>query len=218
MFGIVGLIFSSTHAYYNGTISTLEKRFKIPSKNMGFIATGNDITGFMLSTLIAYYGGKGDWNQHSYVTDNTFNSIFLGHRPRWMAFGVVAIVIYCLMNAWPHFLYGPGEDALSLTVEYGSVKDSQLLSLNRSINNKMICQKNGKAAFLIIFSPSNQEILVTAATPCQKDEDNGNLIAQIFLFVAQLIAGVGQSLKHTLGISYLDDNIKKSKTPALISS
>jgi sodium-independent organic anion transporter len=30
-------------------------------------------------------------------------------------------------------------------------------------------------------------------------------------------AGVGQSLKHTLGISYLDDNILKSKTPALIS-
>lgn len=52
--------------------------------------------------------------------------------------------------------------------------------------------------------------------PCQ--DDDGNLIAQICLFGAQLIAGVGQSLKHTLGISYLDDNIKKSKTPALISN
>lgn len=51
--------------------------------------------------------------------------------------------------------------------------------------------------------------------PCRKDE--GDFSAQIFFFVAQLVAGVGQSLKHTLGISYLDDNIKKSKTPALIS-
>jgi solute carrier organic anion transporter family, member 5A len=42
-------------------------------------------------------------------------------------------------------------------------------------------------------------------------------VAQLYLFGAQLIAGVGQSLKHTLGISFLDDNIKKSKTPALIS-
>lgn len=53
------------------------------------------------------------------------------------------------------------------------------------------------------------------AIPCTSDE--GNLVTQFFLFGAQLIAGVGQSLKHTLGISYLDDNIKKSKTPALIS-
>lgn len=42
-------------------------------------------------------------------------------------------------------------------------------------------------------------------------------MAQLYFFGAQLIAGVGQSLKHTLGISFLDDNIKKSKTPALIS-
>jgi hypothetical protein len=42
-------------------------------------------------------------------------------------------------------------------------------------------------------------------------------LAQVFFFVAQLVAGIGQSLKHTLGISYLDDNILKSKTPALIS-
>lgn len=59
VFGIVGLIFASSHAYYNGTITTMEKRFKIPSANMGFIATGNDITGFLLSMFIAYYGGRG---------------------------------------------------------------------------------------------------------------------------------------------------------------
>lgn len=59
MFGVVGLIFASSHAYYNGTITTMEKRFKIPSKNMGFIATGNDITSFILSSFIAYYGGRG---------------------------------------------------------------------------------------------------------------------------------------------------------------
>lgn len=53
------------------------------------------------------------------------------------------------------------------------------------------------------------------AIPCQKDD--GNIIAQVCLFGAQLIAGIGQTLKHTLGISYLDDNIKKSKTPALLS-
>jgi solute carrier organic anion transporter family, member 5A len=40
---------------------------------------------------------------------------------------------------------------------------------------------------------------------------------QAFLFLAQIISGVGQTLCGTLGISYMDDNIKKSKTPALMS-
>lgn len=47
--------------------------------------------------------------------------------------------------------------------------------------------------------------------------DGGSLMPQVLLFVAQLIAGVGQTLCSTLGISYMDDNIKKSKTPALMS-
>lgn len=50
----------------------MEKRFKIPSKNMGFIATGNDITSFMLSSFIAYYGGRGRRDLHT-ETDNTTN-------------------------------------------------------------------------------------------------------------------------------------------------
>lgn len=40
---------------------------------------------------------------------------------------------------------------------------------------------------------------------------------QVLLFIGQLIAGVGQSLYYTLGVAYIDDNVKKSKTPALIS-
>lgn len=40
---------------------------------------------------------------------------------------------------------------------------------------------------------------------------------QLLLFAAQLVSGVGQTLCSTLGFSYLDDNIKKSKTPALMS-
>jgi hypothetical protein len=67
VFGVVGLIFSSTHSYYNGTITTIEKRFKIPSRNIGIIATGNDITSLMLSTFIAYYVGKG-WHSRRYLT------------------------------------------------------------------------------------------------------------------------------------------------------
>jgi len=45
----------------------------------------------------------------------------------------------------------------------------------------------------------------------------GNFAPQLLLFVAQFISGIGGSLYYTLGVSYMDDNTKKSKTPALLS-
>lgn len=35
LYGLLGCAFSAAYAYFNGTITTLEKRFKIPSKTTG---------------------------------------------------------------------------------------------------------------------------------------------------------------------------------------
>lgn len=35
LYGILGCIFAASYSYFNGTITTLEKRFKIPSKTTG---------------------------------------------------------------------------------------------------------------------------------------------------------------------------------------
>lgn len=72
-------------SYFNATITTLEKRYKISSRNMGLISVGNDISSLFLSVFIAYYGGK-------------------SHRPRWIGIGLISIVIFCIMNATPHFV------------------------------------------------------------------------------------------------------------------
>ncbi|XP_055624155.1 solute carrier organic anion transporter family member 74D-like isoform X2 [Toxorhynchites rutilus septentrionalis] len=180
MYGLVGCIISATAAYFNGTITTMEKRYKIPSRNSAIIAVGMDISSVFLLPILSYYAGK-------------------GHRPRWVAFGMVTIVLFCSMNILPHLLYGPGKAALSLTTEYGArydehetkqVFDAQLA--------KTLCRSN-----------------VTQGADCETEE--GNFAPQSILFLAQLVSGVGESLYFTLGVSYMDDNIKKSKSPALVS-
>lgn len=70
----------------------------------GIITVGNDISQLLVSVVLSYYAGR-------------------GHRPRWIALGLYTVVAFCLMSALPHFLYGPGLDALSLTVEYGGHYD-----------------------------------------------------------------------------------------------
>ncbi|XP_005176681.1 solute carrier organic anion transporter family member 74D [Musca domestica] len=178
LYGLVGCIFSMTYAYFNGTITTIEKRFKIPSKNTGLISVGNDISQMLVSAVLSYYAGK-------------------GHRPRWIGFGLLTIVLFCLLTAAPHFLYGPGDDALALTKEFGATPDENAtIEAIREQRSKTLCRLNG-------------------ATECEAGE--GNFAPQVVLFTAQFISGIGGSLYYTLGVSYMDDNIKKSKTPALLS-
>lgn len=96
----------------------------------------------------------------------------------------------------PHFLYGPGQDALLLTKEYGS-KPTNYSGI-REKYRKLVCMDK-----------------IHRDAEC--DDEDGNLAPQVLLFIAQLVSGVGGSLYYTLGVSYMDDNIQKSKTPALIS-
>lgn len=50
------------------------------------------------------------------------------------------------------------------------------------------------------------------------EERSGSLAPQLILFGAQLISGVGQTLFYSLGTTYMDDNVQKSKTASFISN
>lgn len=119
LYGIVGSVMTMTYSYFNGTLTTIEKRFKIPSRNMGFIYVGADMTNVVASWFISYYGGK-------------------GHRPRIIGVGLLTVVIQCILMVQVHILYGPGEEALSFTEEY---KNGTINNENES--DKLLCHLDG---------------------------------------------------------------------------
>nr|XP_018907628.1 PREDICTED: solute carrier organic anion transporter family member 2B1-like [Bemisia tabaci]XP_018907629.1 PREDICTED: solute carrier organic anion transporter family member 2B1-like [Bemisia tabaci] len=177
LYGMLGTVYSATFAYFSGSITTMEKRFSIPSRNIGIITVGNDIVEVLLGGVLGYYAGK-------------------GHRPRFIALGTYTVVIFCYMNALPYFIYGAGEKAEALTVEFGSSQNpnyTRILVENEA--SSVTCQ-SGKGS-------------------CR--EADGTIWPQIILFCAQLIAGIGGSLFGTLGFTYMDDNTKKSTTPLVLS-
>lgn len=48
------------------------------------------------------------------------------------------------MNIFPHFLYGPGEDALALTEEYGAKMDENYTqNIFEDEKNKKLCRDDG---------------------------------------------------------------------------
>lgn len=124
VYGILSLIFGSAGSYFSATITTLEKRFKISSKNLGIISTGNDISALILSAFISYYGGK-------------------KHRPRLIGFGLILIAMHCIINASPHLIYGGGQEAYDLTVEGEEISHSN--NSNTTLiddNEKLLCRPN----------------------------------------------------------------------------
>ncbi|XP_068147803.1 solute carrier organic anion transporter family member 74D-like [Drosophila tropicalis] len=173
LYGIAGCFMAMAFSYSNGTITTLEKRFKIPTKISGLISVGNDISSVFSSAFLAYYAGR-------------------GHRPRWIAVGLLFMFVFCLMTALPHFLYGAGEDALKLT------QHSDILNSSKAnAEDLMLCHRN-------------------SSSQCEMKETSAS-VPIILLFMAQFISGIGGALFFTLGLPYMDDNSLKSKTPSMLS-
>lgn len=179
IYGLSGAFFNMSFSYFNGTISTIERRFKIPSQTTGLIAVANDISLMMVSVFVAYYASK-------------------GHKPHWIAAGLLLLSGFCLLFALPHLMYG-SPDALQFTKEYEvptSAKDfNQLVETEK---RKLLCNTNSSLAITC-------------------DPEVANWGPTAIFFCAQLVAGVGAALYSSLGVIYMDDNVKKSKSPVLLS-
>ncbi|KAF4523689.1 hypothetical protein B566_EDAN006060 [Ephemera danica] len=173
VYGLIGLSQFALGSYFVATISTMEKRFKIPSKNSGLITSAWDIGVISTSVVVSYLGRT-------------------SHKPRWVAYGTMLMAISCYMRLIPHWMYGPGEDAISLTTEFGAA------------------QNNSTSPGVALCGEDHQQT---------KDCDNTSSghISEAILFLAQLVVGVGNSVYLTLGISYMDDNARKDKTPIMLA-
>lgn len=69
---------------------------------LGIILSGNEVSQILLSLILTFFGGQ-------------------KHIPRWISWGVIASALSCFILTWPHFIYGPGQDALQYTKEYQSI-------------------------------------------------------------------------------------------------
>ncbi|XP_059481796.1 solute carrier organic anion transporter family member 74D-like isoform X2 [Neocloeon triangulifer] len=178
VYGLIGCAQHALGAFFVGTISTMEKRFQIPSAYSGLINCAWDIGGLVANLPLTYWGRA-------------------GHKPRWVAWGTAVVGLSCFIRLIPHWLYGPGDTALSLTREFGN--EFQSLNASGTSGPKVTLCGNNHVEF----------------EDCEH-ASSGNISALIFL-ASNLLQGVGGAVYYTLGISYLDDNAKKNKSPVLIA-
>ncbi|KAJ9590579.1 hypothetical protein L9F63_016348, partial [Diploptera punctata] len=179
VYGLIGMFQIAAGTYLISSLSTLEKRFKIPSRTSGLILSAWDIGGFCVSMVLTYLGSK-------------------GHKTRWVAAGIIIVALSCFLRIVPHIAFGPGQNSLELTVEYADILGTTQNSTETS--------------------EQFYDILCRSEYFEEEDCSAGTSAIPSAIFIsASLLLGVGTSMYFTLGISYLDDNVRKNKSPVILA-
>ncbi|XP_066961639.1 solute carrier organic anion transporter family member 74D-like [Macrobrachium rosenbergii] len=176
---LVGITQGMFFTYTVAVLTTIEKRFKLTSKQSGVFLAGNDISQIILSVFLGYYGNY-------------------GHRPRWLGVGITIAALSGFAAAFPHFFYGPGQDAVDIA-EF-------------SIQSSM---RGGANVGNFTSKEKEQEVCYFQPDTCGKEAAGGEsyLGPVVIFFLSQFSVGITVSLFYSLGVTYLDDNVNKKVYP-----
>ncbi|XP_067009126.1 solute carrier organic anion transporter family member 74D [Anabrus simplex] len=187
IFCITWVLQGMFYTYFVSVITTIEKLFQIQSKTTGIIMSATEIGQIGSSLLLTYYGGQ-------------------GHRPKWIAWGMVLFALSSFACSMPHFLFGKqliqATDLLFVGVA-STVESPYGTSSNVSeVNMSNICRP---------------ETIDNITRTCQPDTSHLQsrytpMVLAIF-FISLLGVGMGQTAVYTLGIPYIDDNVASRESP-----
>ncbi|XP_065211299.1 solute carrier organic anion transporter family member 74D-like isoform X2 [Planococcus citri] len=89
------------NAYFMGTITTVEKNYKMSSKMLGSIKGTAEIGSLFFNFILTYFVGK-------------------GHKGRWLAVGMIIAGCSSFLRTLPYISYGAGENLKIYTDDYKS--------------------------------------------------------------------------------------------------
>ncbi|KAJ9591625.1 hypothetical protein L9F63_001839, partial [Diploptera punctata] len=171
------------YTYFVSVITTIEKLFQIQSKTTGIIMSATEIGQIGSSLLLTYYGGQ-------------------GHRPKWIAWGMVLFAVSSFACSLPHFLFGK-QLIRANDILFGGLASTVVPTV---LHNGMNYTAN---------------VTMSLSTPVCKDDflaerriqSKHTTIVLVIFFISLLGVGMGQTAVYTLGIPYIDDNVASRESP-----
>ncbi|KAH8342463.1 hypothetical protein KR059_008864 [Drosophila kikkawai] len=181
--------------YFVSVITTIEKLFQIKSKTTGLLLSASEMGQICTAMLLTYFAGR-------------------GHRPRWIACGMVLFSIAAFACALPHFIFGeqlmhssvilqqqPQQVESTSSMWLNGSRDSEVMSLNPNL-----CILGGNSS--LSGSECNEERQLEQAS-----HSKITVIVLCIFFGSLLSSGIGQTAVATLGIPYIDDNVGSKQSP-----
>ncbi|CAH1153796.1 unnamed protein product [Phaedon cochleariae] len=193
VFCIAWVLQGMYHTYFVSAITTIEKLFQIQSKITGIIMSATEIGQIGSSLLLTYYGGQ-------------------GHRPKWIAWGMVLFAVSSFTCSLPHFIYGKqlinANDFTGITKEPNVCRTPANITVLFQSGSDFSLPENFTAG----ISYDAQQCEERKATGNTVQPSSTNIVLSIF-FVSLLGVGMGQTAVYTLGIPYIDDNVASKESP-----
>jgi organic anion transporter 5A len=109
------------------------------------------------------------------------------HRPRLIAWCMVLVGVGCFLATVPYLIYGPATHLLTASI--ATNKSIEFCDTTRDPNSS--CDKNS--------------------------ESKSSVIPVIFLWSATALNGLGGAAFWGIGMPFIDDSVKKKKSPLFIS-
>lgn len=201
--------------YFVSVITTLEKLFHIKSATIALLLNFSEIGQICTSLFLTYFAGR-------------------GHRPRWIACGMFLFSIAAFGSVSPHFLFGPklynrgavmkGEISHSMAAQ----ATHEMMNMTHIDANSSMCLSEDAFSKLGRLDPCKRLFhrfvasiirfnlcLACDANNNQDNTSNADLksVVLLILAVSLLGIGIGQTAIATLGIPYIDDNVKSKQSP-----
>lgn len=173
--------------YINSVITTIEKRFEIPSSYSGLIASSYEIGNVITVIFVSYLGSR-------------------RHIPVWIGVGAMIMGIGSLVFMVPHFT---GEANPGISIEN---KTSDNICRNLAYKgDDMGLGRLSNGLSNPALAPSNN----IRGDTCI--EGKSSAFGPVMLFViAQLLLGCGGSPLFTLGTTYVDDHVRAENSSMYI--
>lgn len=193
------------YTYFVSVITTIEKLFQIQSKTTGFIMSATEIGQIGSSLLLTYYGGQ-------------------GHRPKWIAWGMVLFAVSSFTCSMPHFIFGKQLiHAVSDSQPPAGAAGSPLNYTDAlaALAPPNICWGNSSGGPGDAFGNHTSHAWSSSLKDQRcKDKEADQLIHSkittivlAIFFISLLGVGMGQTAVYTLGIPYIDDNVASRESP-----
>ncbi|XP_035911156.1 solute carrier organic anion transporter family member 4A1 [Anopheles stephensi] len=174
--------------YINSVITTIEKRFEIPSSLSGLIASSYEIGNVITVIFVSYLGSR-------------------RHIPVWIGIGAVIMGIGSLVFMVPHFTGEPNPGILIDNKTSDNIcrlvsvreQDMGLGRLSNSLSNPPLTSHNLRG------------------DNCLKSKSS-TFGPVILFVIAQILLGGGGSPLFTLGTTYVDDHVRKESSSMYIGA
>lgn len=173
--------------YINSVITTIEKRFEIPSSLSGLIASSYEIGNVITVIFVSYLGSR-------------------RHIPVWIGIGAVIMGIGSLVFMLPHFI---AEPHISSTISNSSSDN-----ICRTVSVREQDMGLGRLSSGLSsppLSPHNN----LRDNNCIEGTPSTAGPVMVFL-LAQLLLGCGGSPLFTLGTTYIDDHVTSENSSLYI--